>query len=139
MLDKYHTFLWNCKGFVLVEYSFYSKSVSLLRGSFSQEEGRQCEKLRTNELICWSSSQIDFITVKELTFLTVSYPWPGEMIRVVLPLNKEEGIFFTCSQRICNITRLLDSVEIIDNLMSPFEILGGDFNPQTSRIVIIHA
>ena len=110
MLDKYHTFLWNCKSFVLVEYSFYSKSVSLLRGDFLKEEGRQCEKLRSNELICWGNSQIDFITIEELSFLTVSYAWAGEAIRVVLPLNKEEGIFFTCSQRICNITKLLGSV-----------------------------
>lgn len=110
MLDKYHTFLWNCRGFVLVEFSLYSGSVGLLRGNFSKEEGRQCEKLRSNGLVCWGSSQIDFITVEELSFLTVSYGWPGEMMRVMLPLNKEQGIFLTCSQFICNITRLLGSV-----------------------------
>jgi hypothetical protein len=46
LLDKFHAFLWNCQVFVKLEYSFFTKGVNVLRGSFKVEKARICEKYK---------------------------------------------------------------------------------------------
>jgi hypothetical protein len=58
----------------------------------------------------------------------------------MLPLDRSENILFICSFTLCNITQLLsnNTFNVIDNFPFAHQILGGDFNMQTSQIVIIH-